>query len=154
VPDLGQVSELDPGIMALGFEPMITVPGGDRVEADQQVRAVPVPGAVCAGWSWSCALLVALRLGPGAAVADGVPVLVGHGHAPRGLRVLGGRRGQVAGQGGVDRGGTRDEIRSFRERARAAHDYSADISDKVQRGRQRWAGARILEIAARRGSTA
>src|SRR5580693_5971937 len=37
-------------------------------------------------------------------------------------------------------GGTRDEIRSFRERARAAHDYSADISDKVQRGRKRWAG--------------
>jgi hypothetical protein len=40
----------------------------------------------------------------------------------------------------VGRGGTREEIRSFREQARAAHDYSADISDKVQRGRQRWAG--------------
>ena len=40
----------------------------------------------------------------------------------------------------ITRGGTRDEIRSFRERARAAHDYSADISDKVQRGRKRWAG--------------
>jgi site-specific DNA recombinase len=40
----------------------------------------------------------------------------------------------------ITRGGTREEIRSFRERARAAHDYSADISDKVQRGRKRWAG--------------
>ena len=30
----------------------------------------------------------------------------------------------------ITRGGTREEIRSFRERARAAHDYSADISDK------------------------
>jgi hypothetical protein len=37
----------------------------------------------------------------------------------------------------ITRGGTREEIRSFRERARAAHDYSADISDKVQRGRKR-----------------
>ena len=27
----------------------------------------------------------------------------------------------------VTRGGTREEIRSFRERARAAHDYSADL---------------------------
>jgi len=35
------------------------------------------------------------------------------------------------------RGGTRDEIRSFRERPGPAHDYSADISDKVQRGRKR-----------------
>ncbi len=53
-----------------------------------------------------------------------------------------GRRGgrQVPGQPRVTRGGTRDEIRSFRERARAAHDYSADISDKVQCGRKRWAG--------------
>ena len=40
----------------------------------------------------------------------------------------------------ITRGGTREEIRSFRERARAAHDYSADISDKVQRGRKRWTG--------------
>jgi len=40
----------------------------------------------------------------------------------------------------ITRGGTREEIRLFRERARAAHDYSADISDKVQRGRKRWAG--------------
>ncbi len=40
----------------------------------------------------------------------------------------------------ITRGGTREEIRSFRERARAAHVYSADISDTVQRGRKRWAG--------------
>lgn len=37
-------------------------------------------------------------------------------------------------------GGTRDKIRAFRERARAAHDYSVDISGKVQRARKRWAG--------------
>jgi hypothetical protein len=40
----------------------------------------------------------------------------------------------------IGRGGTREETRSFRERARAAHDHSADVSDKVQRCRQRWAG--------------
>ncbi|HET9896520.1 MAG TPA: hypothetical protein VFQ44_16455 [Streptosporangiaceae bacterium] len=39
----------------------------------------------------------------------------------------------------LTRSGTRDEIRSFRERPRAAHDYSADISDKVQRGGKRCA---------------
>ena len=38
---------------------------------------------------------------------------------------------------GVGRGGTRDEIRSFRGRPGAAHDYGAGISDKVQRGRKR-----------------
>jgi hypothetical protein len=41
---------------------------------------------------------------------------------------------------GVIRCGTREGVRSFPERARAAHDYSADISNKVQRGRKRWAG--------------
>jgi hypothetical protein len=46
----------------------------------------------------------------------------------------------VPGIPGVIRCGTREGIRSFPERARAAHDYSADISNKVQRGRKRWAG--------------
>jgi hypothetical protein len=40
----------------------------------------------------------------------------------------------------VIRCGTREGIRSLPERARAAHDYSADISNKVQGGRKRWAG--------------
>ena len=40
VPDLGQVPQLDPGIMALGFEPVLTRVGGDRVDGDDQVRAV------------------------------------------------------------------------------------------------------------------
>jgi hypothetical protein len=38
VPDLGQVPELDPGIVPLGFEPVITRVGGDRVDGDDQVR--------------------------------------------------------------------------------------------------------------------
>ena len=38
VSDLGQVPELDPGIMALGLEPVIALAGIDRVEADQQIR--------------------------------------------------------------------------------------------------------------------
>jgi hypothetical protein len=35
MPDLAQVPELDPGIVALGLEPVITLIGGDRVEGDQ-----------------------------------------------------------------------------------------------------------------------
>ena len=129
VPDLGQVPELDPGIVASGLEPVVAVLGGDRVQGDDQVgpvsgggqppgavaagRAVrpgggerepgpvPVPGPAGAGRSWSGAFRV-LGFGPGAAVPDGVAVLVGHGHAPGRLRVAGGRVGQVAGQGGVD----------------------------------------------------
>src|SRR5271167_1817436 len=55
VPDLGQVPELDPGVMGRGREPVITVLGGDRVEGDGQIRAVCLgsgaqcPGAVSAG---------------------------------------------------------------------------------------------------------
>ena len=39
VPDLGQVPELDPGIMALGLEPVVAFPGIDRVEPNQQIRS-------------------------------------------------------------------------------------------------------------------
>ena len=54
VPDLGQVPEPDPGIVALGLEPVIAVPGGDRVQRHQQISwsAGPgpePPGAVSAG---------------------------------------------------------------------------------------------------------
>jgi len=94
-----------------------------------------------ARWTWFLSVLsVVFGFRPGASVTDGVPLLVGHGDAPRRLGVAAGAADQVAGQVRVTRGGTREEIRSFRERARAAHDYSADISDKVQRGRRRWAG--------------
>ena len=44
VPYLGQVPELDPGIMAPGLEPVVAVFGGDGVERDDQVR---LPG--CSG---------------------------------------------------------------------------------------------------------
>src|SRR5439155_247235 len=40
VPDLGQVPQLDPGIMTFGFEPVVTGVGGDRVDGDDQVPAV------------------------------------------------------------------------------------------------------------------
>ena len=41
VADLGEVAELDPGVVALGLIAVITLIGGDRVEGDQQV---PLPG--------------------------------------------------------------------------------------------------------------
>jgi tetratricopeptide (TPR) repeat protein len=75
--------------------------------------------------------------GPGAAVADGVSLLVGDAETIGGRGVGGGGPGQLPGQDRVARGGTRDEIRSFGERTRAVHDYSADISDKLERGRKR-----------------
>lgn len=37
VPDLGQVPELDPGVMALGLEPVVALPGIDWVEPNQQI---------------------------------------------------------------------------------------------------------------------
>ena len=53
VPDLGQVPELDPRIMTVGFVPVVAGVGGDRVDGEDQVRAGPrggqPPGAVPAG---------------------------------------------------------------------------------------------------------
>jgi hypothetical protein len=94
VPDLGQVPELDPGIMTPGLVPVVAVLGGDGVEGDDQVRPVSggaqLPGAVAAGrpglagggegepgparWCWSGPGAVAGGSGPGAAVPDGVPL--------------------------------------------------------------------------------
>jgi hypothetical protein len=127
VPDLGQVAELDAGVVALGREPVITLTGGDRVQGDQQVRLPGGPGgeppaavsarrAVLAGGregepgsgprpgraAFVPVSVVSLGLGAGAAVADGVSLLIGHGHAIRGSRVAGGGVGEVAGQVGVD----------------------------------------------------
>ena len=134
VPDLGQVAELDPGIMALGLESVIAVAGGDRVEGDGQVwlsgcAGVQLPGAVSVvGWpvpagggegepgpvpgpagrvasvqrpGFPAFLAVSPGSWPGAAVADGVSLLVGDGDAPRGGGVLRGGVRQVAGQVGV-----------------------------------------------------
>ena len=53
VPDLGQVPQLDPGIVAAGLVPVVAGLGGQGVEGDDQVRPVPggaqPPGAVAAG---------------------------------------------------------------------------------------------------------
>ncbi len=142
MPDLRQVLELDPGIMTPGLETMITLVGGDRVERDQEIPlSAGLGGEPPAPVSLWWALLAGGREGepgsvlgprraaflpvpvvsvgfwPGAAVADGVALLIGHGDAPGGCRVAGRGAGQVAGKVGVARGGTREEIRSFRERA-------------------------------------
>ena len=39
VPDLGQVPELDPGVVAVGFVAVVAGVGGDRVDRDDQVRS-------------------------------------------------------------------------------------------------------------------
>ena len=112
VSDLGQVPKLGPGIMTFGLEPVIAWPGIDGVELDQQVR--PASGGAQAPGPWfgrgcegesrpvpgrrSGSFPVALGFGPGTAVPDGVPLLVGYCHAPRRRRVAGGSGGQVAGQ--------------------------------------------------------
>src|SRR5580693_3131337 len=51
VPDLRQVPEHHPGIMAPGLPPVIAVPGGDRADLDEQVLLPggEPPGAVPAG---------------------------------------------------------------------------------------------------------
>ena len=129
VPDLGQVPEHDPGVVASCLVAVITVAGGDRPDLDEQVPLPgdpggESPGSVSAGRSGlisggegePCS---AGRVGPagragfapcrpvggcrpGAAVPDGVALAVGDGHAPGGPGVAGRGGGQVAGQVGVD----------------------------------------------------
>jgi hypothetical protein len=121
VPDLGQVPQPDPGVVAAGLIPVVAGVGGDRVDRDDQVRsgsggaqppgAVSAPGrAVPADGSegeprraGAGAFAVACGFGAGAAVGDGVALVVGDGEAPGGLRAGCGGGGQVAGQPGVDR---------------------------------------------------
>src|SRR6266566_356810 len=95
VSDLGQVPELDSGIMALGLKPVITPLGIDRVEPDQQIR--PISRDLQPPGSWFSSrgegearavpgaragpLPVALGLGARAAMGDRVPLPVGHGDA-------------------------------------------------------------------------
>ena len=120
VPDLGQVPEPGPGVVTFGLESVVAGVGGDRVQGDDQAGpgsgGAQPPGAIAAGRpvpagrgeaeprrSGAGAFAVALGSGPGAAVPDGVSLVVGDGQAPRGLRVAGGGGGQVAGQPRVDR---------------------------------------------------
>gem|GEM_PF-152444 len=70
------------------------LPGGSEGEPGA------VPGLMAARRPGSCPAV--LRSGPGAAVADGVAVLIGHGHAPRGRGVPRSRGHEVAGQSRVD----------------------------------------------------
>ena len=128
VPDLGQVPQPGPGVVAPALEPMVTRVGGQRVQGDDQVRpgsrGAQPPAAVAAGRavpadrsegepgvSWRAGA-GAFPVTPGfrtrAAVGDGVALVVGDGEAPGGLRVLRGGGGQVAGQPGVDRAEPRE----------------------------------------------
>src|SRR5689334_20097977 len=121
VPDLGQVPEPGPGVVAFGLVPVVARVGGDRVDRDDQVRSgsggAQPPGVISApGWAvpagrgegeprraGSGALAVVPGFGAGAAVPDGVSLVVGDGEAPGCLGVGCGGGGQVAGQPGVDR---------------------------------------------------
>src|SRR5271165_148721 len=93
------------------------VPGSD---SRRRIGAVPRPGLPM----FLPVPLLVLGFRPSATVADGVPVLVGHGYAERGPGVLGGGAGQVAGDprvngadagdlagpvGQVEQGGQRDD---------------------------------------------
>ena len=114
VPDLGQVPQPGPGVVAPALEPMVTRVGGQRVQGDDQVgpgsggaqppgppggrRLEREPRPVSRAGAG--AFPAGPGFGPGAAVGDGVPLLVGDGQAPGGLRVVRGGGGQVAGQPG------------------------------------------------------
>src|SRR6185437_9395819 len=96
VPDLGQVPELDPGIVTLGLESVVARVGGDRVDRHDQAGSggAQPPGSVPAGRPVPAgrgegeprragpgALPGVLGFGPGAAVGDGVALLVGDRYA-------------------------------------------------------------------------
>src|SRR6185437_2311814 len=119
VPDLGQVPQRDPGVVTLGLESVVARVGGDRLERHDQAgpgscgaqppRAVAAGRAVPAGRSegeprragpGACAVVPGF--GPGAAVGDGVSLVVGDGEAPGCLGVGCRGAGQVAGQPGID----------------------------------------------------
>jgi len=56
VPDLGQVPQLDPGVMPGGLPPVVAVPGGDRLDVHDQAALPGYPGgqppaAIAARWS-------------------------------------------------------------------------------------------------------
>jgi hypothetical protein len=122
-------------------EPLRCLTGGMPVKA-----AAPYTRANAAAGESGCTALASLRRSLRA--ADEQPAL--------GQLVLASVTiGCICSGIGVARGGTRDEIRSFRERARAAHDYSTDISDNVQRGRKRccmaWSEAQSTSGSANSG---
>src|SRR5690349_808356 len=102
VPDLGQVPEPGPGIVTLGLESVVARVGGDRVDRDDQVGpgsgGAQPPGAISAAGrpvpagggegeprrAGPSACAVVPGFGSGAAVGDGVSLVVGDGQAPRG----------------------------------------------------------------------
>ena len=124
VPDLGQVPQLDPGVVAPGLVPVVTPVGGDRLQRDPQVRSAgpggqpptavparravligggegeprPLPGpagrVASVGRTGFPAFPVDRGFRFGAAVADGVSLLVGHGYAPGRPGVAGGGAGR------------------------------------------------------------
>jgi hypothetical protein len=96
VPDLGQVPQHDPGVVAPALEPVVARVGAQRVQGDDQVRSgsggaqPPGPG-IGRGLereprpvsrAGAGAFLVTPGFGPGAAVGDGVSLAVGDGEAP------------------------------------------------------------------------
>src|SRR5580692_4693718 len=111
VPDLRQVPEHHPGIVAPGLPPVITVPGRQRPDLDQHLplpggeppRPVPAGRAGLTGGGegepGSAGRIVPVRFSafhrPGAAMADGVALAVSHRHAPGRPGVAGRGRSQV-----------------------------------------------------------
>src|SRR5580693_4351997 len=105
--------------MAPGLPPVIAIPGGDRADLDEQVLLPggEPPGAVPAGRAGliggsegepgSAGRIMPVRFsafhGPGAAVPDRVPLLVGDGDAPGRPGIAGRGSSQVPGQVRVDR---------------------------------------------------
>jgi hypothetical protein len=73
VPDLGQVAQLDPRIMAAGLEPVVACLLGDRVHRDDQVRLAGDPGGKSPG-----------------AIPAGRPVITGAGEGEPRRRVTAG----------------------------------------------------------------
>jgi hypothetical protein len=94
VPDLGEVPERDAGIMTVGLVPVIAVPGGDRLDLEEQVALAgeaggEPPGAVAAGRAGRPAGVKVNRGLPGGSGPPGLPGLPGWA----------GRRGPLAGAG-------------------------------------------------------
>src|SRR4029077_15498605 len=115
VPDLRQVPQHHPGIMAPGLPPVITLPGRQRPDLDQHLPLPggepprPVPAGVAYGGQGKPGSTRRIRpagfaspRGPGAAVPDRVPVPVGDRDAPGGPGVAARGAGQAPGEVRVD----------------------------------------------------
>ena len=164
MPDLGQVPQLDPGIVAAGLVPVVAILGAERVEGDPQVR--PVSGGAQPPGTVPARRPVLIRggereprrpltllapgffhatpgPGTGASVPDGVSLPIGDRHAPGCLRVAGGRAGQVTGQPRVDRPDAGDLARPAGQvKQRGQRDGQVDR--RGERGRARGAGSGLV----------